>query len=415
MTGEDANATPPRPGDGQRALERRSWTVHRQWQTVAWVTLVIVVLVAGSWLADRFLGSKPPAAAAVQSPPGTFRATSAQLKTLTVDAVRVHAFVSEVLAEGKIAVDADRTTPVLTPYSGRVGRVLAGLGDRVKPGAPLATVEASEFVQAQNDLQVALAQLKLARSNESRKHALYETKGGSQQDWQQAQADLSAAEAALNAVRERLRIFGLSQGAIARLERLQHIDPVATINAPIAGIVVDRQVGPGQYLQAGGGPIFTIADVSTVWLLANVREADAGMIKVGQFVEVSVLAYPHRTFKARIDYVGAQIDPSTHRLPVRATMDNRDAVLKPEMFADFRFFTSAANEAPAVPEAAIVYEGDAAHVWVVSGDGLIAYRAIHTGRDDAGLVEIIEGLKPGEQIVTRGGLFIDQAAAPATS
>ncbi len=200
------------------------------------------------------------------------------------------------------------------------------------------------------------------------------------------------------------------------MERSQSINPVATLSAPIAGVVVDRQVGPGQYLQAGGAtPVFTIADPSSVWLLANVRETDAALVKPGQSVEVHVLAYPKRVFKARITYVAALLDSVTHRLPVRAEIDNRDGALKPEMFANFRILTGDASQSAAVPEAAVVYEGDAAHVWVVAGDGLLSYRAIRTGRSNDGLIEVLDGLKAGERVVTKGGLFIDQVAVPATS
>jgi cobalt-zinc-cadmium efflux system membrane fusion protein len=223
-------------------------------------------------------------------------------------------------------------------------------------------------------------------------------------------------ETALNSVRNRLRILGKSDAEISDLEAAKAINPVATLAAPIAGVVVDRQIGPGQYLQAGGGtPVFTIADPSTVWLLANVRESDAGLVNLGQAVEVRVPAYPMREFKARVTYVAALIDPNTHRLPVRAEIDNRDGALKPEMFASFRILTSEATESPAVPAAAVVYEGEMAHVWVVAGDGLLAYRAIRTGRNNGGLIEVLDGLKAGEQIITKGGLFIDQVAVPVSS
>jgi cobalt-zinc-cadmium efflux system membrane fusion protein len=324
--------------------------------------------------------------------------------------------VSEELTEGKIAVNGDRATPVFSPYSGRVTRVIAGLGDTVKSGAPLATVEASEFVLAQNDLSTAAAQVKIARISEARKHALYDAKGGSLQDWQQAQADLTAAETALNSVRNRLRILGKSDSDIEALEVSHTMNPTATIAAPIGGVVVDRQLGPGQYLQAGGGtPVFTIADPTSVWLLANVRESDAGLVRLGQAVEVRVLAYPKLAVKARVTYVAALVDPVTHRLPVRAVIENLDGALKPEMFANFRILTSDSSDAPAVPASAVVYEGELAHVWVLSGDGLLAYRSIRTGRDNDGMVEVLDGLKPGERVVTKGGLFIDQVAVPGTT
>ena len=395
-------------------ITRRAWSARRQWRAVGIAAAFAVAAMLAIWLAPRIFGSSPPSAPA-PAPPGTFRPTIQQLKTLTVEAVATHAFISEELTEGKIAANADHSTAVFSPFSGRITRVVAGLGDTVKAGAPLATLESPEFVQAQNDVESAAAQVKLARINESRKHALYEAKGGSLQDWQSAQADLTTAETSLNSIRNRLRILGRSPAQVAQMESSQKIDPVATLVAPIDGVIIDRQVGPGQYLQAGATPVFTIADPSTVWLLANVRETDAGVVKLGQAVEVRVLAYPKRAFKARLTYVGAVVDSSTHRLPVRAEIDNRDGALKPEMFASFRILTSDAADAAAVPQGAIVYEGAAAHVWVVADDGLISLRSIRPGRSNEGLVEVLEGLKPGERIVTKGGLFIDQAAAPASS
>ncbi|MGO8974815.1 MAG: efflux RND transporter periplasmic adaptor subunit [Steroidobacteraceae bacterium] len=419
----DQNTDPglrPSPGQalsGREKIAVRAWPRQRQLQVAGVAALVVIGILLASWLGGRIFhkdensGAEGPA-----SPPGTFRATDQQLKTFTIEAVGTHGFVSEELTEGKIAVNADRATPLYSPYSGRVVRVIAGLGDRVNLGAPLATVAASEFVQAQNDLATAAAQVKLARINEARKHALYDSKGGSLQDWQQAQADLTTAETALQSVRNRLKIFDKSDSEIDALEKSQTIDAVATLTAPVAGVVVDRQVGPGQFLQSGSStPAFTIADTTSVWLLANVRETDSPLVKPGQVVEVRVLAYPERVFKARLTYVAAVVDAVTHRIAVRAVIDNHDGALKPEMFANFKILTSEAIESPAVPQAAIVYEGDAAHVWVVQGDGLVAYRAIRTGRSNDGLIEVLDGLKPGERIVTKGGLFIDQVATPGTS
>src|SRR5579863_5671188 len=263
---------PGQPQKGQDVIDRRAWSADRQWRTTAIAGAVVIAVILAAWLGPRvFAPHEAPAATA--SPPGTFRATPQQLKTLTVEAVQPHGFISEEVTEGKIAVNGDRATPVFSPYSGRVTRVIAGLGDTVKAGAPLATIEASEFVQAQNDLGTAAAQIKLARINETRKHALYDAKGGSLQDWQQAQSDLTAATTAYAAVRNRLRILGKSEAEITALESAQTIDPVATLSAPISGVVVDRQLGPGQYLQAASGtPVYTIADPSNVWLLANVRD-----------------------------------------------------------------------------------------------------------------------------------------------
>lgn len=411
----DAVNDPGQNPNGRDAIDRRALSRSRQIQISLAALVLVVIGIVLVYVGGKAFG-KPDAATTAPPPPGTFRATPQQMKTLTVAQVGTHGFVSEERTEGKIAVNGDRATPLFSPYSGRVIRVIAGLGDIVKQGAPLAAVEATEFVQAQNDLNTAVVQVKLARITETRKHGLYDAKGGSLQDWQQAQADLTAAETALDSVRNRLRILGRSAAQIAELEASKQMSPVAMLAAPIAGVVVDRQVGPGQYLQSGSStPVFTIADPSSVWLLANVRESDAGLVHLGQTVEVRVPAYPARVFKAHVTYVAAIIDSNTHRLPVRAEIDNRDGALKPEMFASFRILTSDSTESPAVPEMAVVYEGSMAHVWVVVGEGFVSFRSIRTGRRNDGLIEVLDGLKPGEQVVTKGGLFIDQVATPTAS
>ena len=259
MTEPSNKPGPVQPG--QETIDRRAWSRERQLQVAAAATALVILVLLGFWLGGRLFRAHETAPTEPAAPAGTFRASPQQLKTLTIESVSLHGFVSEEITEGKIAVNGDRTTPVFSPYSGRITRVIAGLGDAVKKGAPLATLEASEFVQAQNDLATAVAQRKLARINETRKHALYEAKGGSLADWQQAQADLTAAETTVYSVRNRLKILGQSDAQIDELESARSIDPAATISAPIAGVVVDRQVGPGQYVQAGAGtPVFTIAD-----------------------------------------------------------------------------------------------------------------------------------------------------------
>jgi cobalt-zinc-cadmium efflux system membrane fusion protein len=399
----------------EESINRRAWPRRRQVRLAVIGSAVIIGGILTMGLAGRFF-ARPEPVAAPSSPPGTFRATAQQLKSMTIRPVELHGFASEEVTDGKIAVNADRATPLYSPYSGHVTRVMAKLGDTVKSGEPLAVLDASEFTQAQNDLATSATQLKIARINESRKHALFDAKGGSLQDWQQAQADLTAAENAIGVARNRLQIFGKSDREIAALESAHGMLANAILAAPIAGVVVDRQIGVGQYLQAGSDtPVFSVADPTSVWMLANVREADAGMVRVGQAVEVRVPAYPKRIFKAKVTYVAAIVDAVTHRLPVRAEIENRDGALKPEMFANFRILTSEASMSPAVPESAVVFEGDQAHVWVLSGPGLLAYRSIRAGRSSDGLVEVLEGLKSGENIVTQGSLFIDQAAVPASS
>jgi len=334
-------------------------------------------------------------------------------------------FQSEVVTDGKIAINADKTTPVFSPYSGRVTKVMANLGDLVRAGTPLLAIAASEFAQAQNDLlaatsalDTARSQLTLAQANEQRKHGLFDAKAGSLQDWLQSQADLvtaesnlRAAETAVGLVRNRLRILDQSDAQIGALEKEKTMSPVTLVVAPIGGTVIDRQVGLGQFVQANAGtPVYSIGNLSTVWLIANVREVDAPRVRLGAPVEVRVLAYPQRVFKAKLTFVAPSVDPNTHRLSVRAEISNQDGMLKPEMFATFSIGKGGESAAPAVPDSAIIYEGDTARVWVARDDGTLVVRAIQTGRTSEGQVEVVAGLTVGEKVVTSGSLFIDRAA-----
>jgi cobalt-zinc-cadmium efflux system membrane fusion protein len=156
--------------------------------------------------------------------------------------------------------------------------------------------------------------------------------------------------------------------------------------------------------------VFTVGDLSTVWLIANVREADAPFVRTGQAVEVQVLALPERSFRARITYVAPALDPATRRRAVRAEIANPDGLLTPEMFARFSIISGGETSAPAVPESGVIYEGSEARVWIVADDGSLALRKIRVGRFSNGQLEVLEGVTAGERVVASGALFIDRAA-----
>ncbi len=395
-------------------LARRALPVRKQLQIVLLIALGAAGILVLGWGASKLHAAQPtPPPERVATADNSLHLTPSQLSSLTVNTVSRLGFRSEEMADGRIALNSDTATQVFSPYSGRVIRVIGGIGEHVRKGAPLFSIDASEFAQTQSDLLNANTQLKLARIAEERRHAAFDSKGGSQQDWQQAQADLAGAQTSLDSVRNRLRIFGQSDEQIAALERAKTPSPVTTVTAPIDGVVTDRQVGPGQYLQVGNStPVYTIGNLATVWLVADVREIDAPRVEIGQEIEVRVLALPGRVFKAKLTAVGSAVDPVTRRVPVRATIENPDGKLKPQMFANFSIITSGESDALAVPEEAVVREGEAARVWVVQGANDLALREIHTGRINNGMVEVLDGLKPGDKIVTRGSLFIDRAAQP---
>ena len=172
-----------------------------------------------------------------------------------------------------------------------------------------------------------------------------------------------------------------------------------------------RKLGVGQYITQGAtDPIMLIGDLSTVWLVANVRETDAPFVRVGQPVEVRVTAYPDKVFKAKLTFVAPMVDPNTHRLPIRAEVPNGEGLLKPEMWADFRIATGPATDTCG-PARAIVFEGDSERVWVTDKNHYLTSREIKTGIINGPNVEVLSGLSAGDEVITQGSIFIDRAAA----
>ena len=413
-----------RPQSRARALPARV--------QVLLVLILVFAVGAGFWVAKSRTNSDardPDANGQSKKVTGVFYPTPAQWATLTVEPVQQRVFQSEHVTEGKIAVDEDRSTPIFSPYAGRVLKLFVKPGDTVTVGQPLFTVQAADMVQAQNDFISAATALNKARSAQNlaqiidkRQRLLYEGKAVPLKEVQNARAaldaaenDVRSAEVALEATRNRLRILGKTDQEITDFQEKGTIDPATLITAPIAGTIVQRKVGPGQYVGSGSAdPVFIIGDLSTVWVVAFIRETEAPIVHVGQQIYFTVLAYPDRSFPATISYVAAALDPTTRRLLVRATVNNDAGLLKPEMFASVKILTGESDKAVAVPRDAIIYEGEAARVWVVrdkDNDKAIELRRIKVGLTNGSLVEVLKGLAPGDRVVTKGSLFIDRVAA----
>ncbi|WP_174838330.1 efflux RND transporter periplasmic adaptor subunit [Sphingomonas sp. CL5.1] len=379
------------------------------------VLVAVLLLIAGA----RALFTSPPPVPP-KLPAGAFRPTPEQLAQLTIAPVTSGADAQLVRASGAIAVDGDHSTPVLLPFSGQVLAVYVEPGRRVAKGQPLLRIASPEMVDARNALATAAAQrasaaeaLRVATASAARQKAIYETAGGALKDYTQSQADLVAAQSALRtaesaerAARNHVAIFGSSGDSGGPAGQ-----PATVYRAPVAGLIADRNVAPGQFVTAGGTtPLLTITDPSRVWLVAQLAESDAATVHVGDQVRVTTPALPGRTFAARIDNVGAALDPNSHRLPVRASIDNPDGALKPQMFASFTISRrTGGGDAVLVPGSAVIHEGDSARVWVEGRDRLLYARPVTTGPSEGGFTRILAGLKPGDRVVTKGALFVNEA------
>lgn len=415
--GHEAQPLPP-----ARTLDR-----GQQMRLLAVAAAVIVVLFLLSRLVSW--GGAPAEPAAPATPPGTFRPTPDQLRQMRIETVGDSRDDRQVDATGVIGVDEDHSTPVLLPYAGQVAQVFVQAGQHVAQGQPLLRIASSDFVEARNALATAAAQrstaeaqLRIAADNASRQQAIYQTAGGALKDYRQAQTDqvaaqatLRSADAALSAARDKLALFGKNAGEVSRMQQAGSPDQSSqtVYRSPVSGVVATRDVAPGQYVGAGGDkPIMTIADFGRVWLIAQLPESDAAAVHVGDRVQVETPAYPGRTFNAVVDNVAAQLDPATHRLPVRATVANPDGALKPQMFARFAIRQRVdTGEAIRVPTGAVIHEGDSARVWVLAPGGVLRSRPVQVSAMNEREETIASGLARGERIVTAGAIFVNEAGS----
>jgi cobalt-zinc-cadmium efflux system membrane fusion protein len=403
--------------------------LNKNWQRLG-IALALVALAGATFVGTSKLyvrnAKSSETSGQSKADPTRFTPSDAVWASLAVEQVSERIFRAEHITEGKIAVNEDSSTPIFSPYAGRVTKLLVKPSDVVERGQPLFVIEATDTVQALNDFMTALSALNTARSKlnlaqivEKRQDDLYAGKAVPLKDWQQAQADLvtaqndmRSAETAVEAAHNRLRILGRSEDQISAFQQTRQISADTPINSPIGGTVVQRKVGPGQFISSGASdPVFVIGDLSTVWLTAFVRESEAADVKVGQEIDFTVLALPGRSFKANINYVSAAIDPSSRLLMVRALIDNKEGLFKPEMFANVTIYAGADHTSVGAPKQALIYEGEHVRLWVAHDDKSLELREIQTGLTNGDLVEVRTNLKAGEKVVTKGSLFIDRAAS----
>lgn len=365
-------------------------------------------------------GSIQPRAAA---PAETVRVRASQmlqLKVVTGDAAVIDMRRSAI---GQIAFNEDASTTITSPFSGRVTKLVARIGDTVERGTPLFEIDSPEVVQAQTDLIAAVqgvgkarSQLALAQRNASRLNDLLASRATSvreadqaRSDMASAESDLKTAEGTLLAARNKLRVLvGRSAQEIAEVEEKRVINPVYVVTSPIAGTVVSRKIGPGQYVRSDSPePLFSISDLTTMWLRASVPESDIHLIKVGQEIEAVVPALKGRVFTARVTAIGAASDTATHRVVVRSEIPNPGGVLRAEMFATFKINTGSTAPLPTVPLEAVIREGNSAVVWVEREPMLFERRKVTLGAESGNRTQIVSGLAAGERVVGRGAIFVD--------
>jgi cobalt-zinc-cadmium efflux system membrane fusion protein len=368
----------------------------------------------------------------VNAPTPVQAQTSTADKTIETEIVSAAPFAGVVTATGKILAAEDRTAVIGPVNEGRIVKLYAGQGTRVRKGQKLAELESADIDQAEADYLKALAdsenakrsaaaEIKLAQQTYDRTKALYEKTVVPGKNLQSAEHDLEVAKAnaenniastnvSLTAARRHLLILGLTDATIDSLGKKPGLAATFSLNSPIDGVVVERNATIGATVGTDAN-VFKIIDISRVWIDANVFEKDLPRVRVGQQVKVTTTAFPGTTFSGRVIFVNSVVDPDSRTVKVRTEVPNPDGRLKPDMFANVEVITDVAGNAISVPQSAVLEDGGKSFVFVAEND---AYKKlqVQTGIKTGDRVEIVDGLKSGDKVVIKGNYLLLQQSKP---
>jgi cobalt-zinc-cadmium efflux system membrane fusion protein len=378
-------------------------------------TIAVLIAVVASWRSGA-QNAPAPATPAQTAPPAqaapaadSVKLTDSQLGSIKTAPVSEREFAVQKDALGNIDFNEDRSVQVFTPYQGRILQAFAKLGDEVKQGQVLFTIESPDFIAAESNLISAAATLEQTASALKRAKELYPLKGIDQNDYETAVANEQSAEGALRAARDAVAVFGKTGAQIDAIIATRRVENALVVKSPIAGTITARHAAPGLLEQPGNLPApYSVADLSTMWMLANVPETDVPAFKLGQLVRVSVSAYPGRVFEGTVTALGSTVDPNSRRVMVRSEVKDPHHELRSQMFASFAIRTAMPERTPAVPLNGVVREGDGSmSVWVVGADThQFTRRAVRVGRQQDGYDQILEGVSSGETVAVDGAIFL---------
>ncbi len=347
--------------------------------------------------------------------PGSARATGFtlskdQLQKVHTVALAPRSFRRSILTTGTVGFDADQATQVLSPISGPVSRLLVSLGARVTKGQALAEVASPDFAAFASAYRKAEALAKNARRIADLDQQLYASDGIARRDLEQAETDAVSAEADRTAALQQLRSLGVDDTRLAEIRENRTIAMgPAVIRAPLAGVVVERLITPGQLLQAGTTPCFTVADLSTVWVTANVFEADLPFVAAGDPAVIST-GDGSTPLPGSVDYVSALVDPTTRAVAVRVVARNPSGTLRKDLYVRVAIQSRRDSTGLLAPVSAVLRDDEnLPFVFVTNPDASFGRRRVTIGARVGDQEEIVSGLAAGDRIVVEGGLFMQFA------
>jgi cobalt-zinc-cadmium efflux system membrane fusion protein len=369
--------------------------------------LALVTLAAMAGLA----GCSKPATTAATATPQLVSLTPAQRQRIRLQTVEPSSFHDTIQANGVVDFDNDQATSVIAPFSGPVVRILASPGDRVARGQPLALVASSDFAAAAGAYRKAAAAAANARKVAAMDRDLLAHQGISAREAAQAATDAVAAEADLAAARQALAAMNVPAGTLQRIASGQALPAMpAAIRAPISGTVVERPITPGQLVQAGTTQCFTLADLSRVWVNAQLFGADVAKVQAGDVARVQA---GDGSYVGRVQTVSAEVDPTTGAVVARVVLQNPGAVLKKQMYVRVAIEGRGVRTGLLVPVSAILRDDEnLPFVYVAGGSGGsggFARRRVTIGRRVGDSYDVTEGLNAGDRVVVDGAIFVQFA------
>ena len=338
--------------------------------------------------------------------PQLFTLPQDQMSHVQVVTIRPTTLTRTLRLTGAVAYNAFNTTPVITQVGGPVSRILVLPGQQVKAGQPMLDVSSPDYSQLLDSYLKAADSYRLADKNYVRAQDLYQHHAIAQRDLEQAESDRNQAQADLNAADQGMKILGIKNPADLAKAPSSALIPVL---APIGGEVVERLVSPGQVVQAGQTQAFTISDLRTVWVLANVYQGDLAAVRSGDDVVVQNDAYPGN-FHGRISYVSPALDPNTRTLQARIVVDNPGEKLKRDMYCTVTVTAGSIPNAIVVPDSSVLRDdNNQPFVYLAIDANQFGRRDVEIGQSLNGQTQILKGISPGEKVVADGSLFLQFA------
>jgi cobalt-zinc-cadmium efflux system membrane fusion protein len=309
---------------------------------------------------------------------------------------------------GAVAYNSFETTPVITQIGGPVARILVSPGEVVSPGQPMLYVSSPDYAQLRTNFVKARDAYQLALRSYARCEELYKVGARALADLEQAESTRNEAQADLQAADQALKVLGLDSEKVLTAP----VSPEIAVFAPINGVVVERLASPGQVLQAGATQVFTISNMKTVWVLANVYEHDLGLVHLGDAVEIQTDAYAAK-FHGEISFISPALDATSRTLQVRIVTDNPEGKLKKDQYVTATVEAGVIANALTVPDAAVLRTAEnEPFVYVVEDPAKpsqFGQRLVSVGESQGGKTQILSGLRPGENVAADGSLFLQFA------